>query len=160
MAHEFYVAFEFTKQGKSKGESPRDAHKEKIAGLSFEYEVIAPRDVATGAASGKRQHKPVRFTKEWGAASPQLFQAVATNEVIKSVLFEFIQTNANGEEVVYHTIKLTNATVSRLRQYTEESAKHEESADTHELEEVELTFQKIDMENKLGKTSATDDWHK
>ncbi|HEV2946262.1 MAG TPA: type VI secretion system tube protein TssD [Gemmataceae bacterium] len=159
MAHEFYVAFDFTTQGKSKGESPRKEHNQKIAGLEFEYELIAPRDVATGQASGKRQHKPVRLVKEWGAASPQLFQACATNETIKSVLFEFIKSGSDGKEVVYQTIKLTNATVSRLRQYTEQNAKHEESADTHELEEVELTFQKIEMENKPGKTSAADDWN-
>jgi hypothetical protein len=27
------------------------------------------RDLATGMASGKRQHAPVTITKEWGAAS-------------------------------------------------------------------------------------------
>ncbi len=31
-----------------------------------------PRDAASGQASGKRQHKPVEFVKEWGAATPQL----------------------------------------------------------------------------------------
>ncbi len=36
------------------------------------YEVKSPRDVATGQASGKRQHSQVTITKEWGAASPQL----------------------------------------------------------------------------------------
>ena len=30
------------------------------------------RDLATGQASGKRQHKPVHVVKEWGAASPML----------------------------------------------------------------------------------------
>ena len=29
--------------------------------------VVAPRDVASGQASGKRQHSPVTITKEWGA---------------------------------------------------------------------------------------------
>ena len=39
---------------------------------SAAYEVISPRDLATGQASGKRMHKPMVITKEWGAASPQL----------------------------------------------------------------------------------------
>ena len=36
------------------------------------YEVKGPRDVATGQASGKRQHGSITIVKEWGAASPQL----------------------------------------------------------------------------------------
>ena len=39
---------------------------------AFEYDVKAPRDVATGQASGKRMHKPFTITKEWGASSPML----------------------------------------------------------------------------------------
>jgi hypothetical protein len=29
-------------------------------------------NVATGMTSGKRQHKPLKVVKEWGAASPML----------------------------------------------------------------------------------------
>src|SRR5438270_13585459 len=36
------------------------------------YEVKSPRDVASGQASGKRQHGSITIVKEWGAASPQL----------------------------------------------------------------------------------------
>jgi hypothetical protein len=41
----------------------------KVASASY---VVAPRDLATGMASGKRQYAPVKIIKEWGAASPQL----------------------------------------------------------------------------------------
>lgn len=165
MAYEFYVTIEGQKQGKFKGESVREKHKDKIAGLKFGYELKSPRDIASGQASGKRQHYPVVFTKEWGAASPQLFQACATNEALKNVLFEFIITNSQGQEEIYHTIKLTNAHVANIKQYTgsgeasASSAKHTSDTDTHELEEVALTFQKIEVENKPGKTTAMDDWH-
>lgn len=159
MAYEFYVTIEGTKQGKFKGESIREAHKEKIAGLSFSYEVSSPRDLATGQASGKRQHKPVVFTKEWGAATPQILQALVTNEVLKSVLFEFIRTTPDGAEEVHHTIKLVNATVSNIRQHIGE-AKQEAIYDTHELEDIACTFQRIEIESKVGKTAAFDDWAK
>jgi type VI secretion system Hcp family effector len=75
------------------------------------------------------------------------------------VLIEFVRTHANGEEYVYHTIKLTNAIIIGIKQYT----KLDNSSlriDTHEVEEITLTFQKIEIENKNGKTSATDDWQK
>lgn len=35
---------------------------------------LAPRDVASGQASGKRTHHPVTFVKEWSAATPLLAQ--------------------------------------------------------------------------------------
>lgn len=165
MAYEFYVTIEGTKQGKFKGESIRDAHKAKLGGLTYNHEITSPRDVATGQASGKRQHGPITFTKEWGPSTPQIFSALTKNEVLKSVLFEFIQTTAEGAEIVYHTVKLTNATVSKVRYITGKdesasSAKTTATYDTHELEEVSLTYQKIEIENKIGKTMADDDWTK
>lgn len=159
MAYEFYVTIEGTKQGKFKGESVREAHKEKMAGLAFHYECISPRDMATGQASGKRQHKPVVFTKEWGAASPQIFQALCTNEVLKSVLFEFVRTTADGTEEIYHTVKLSNATIASVNQEVAQTAEGQRF-DTHELERIALSFQRIEIENKTGKTMATDDWTK
>jgi len=79
MAHEFYVTVEGSKQGKLKGESPREQHKDKLPGLGFHYSVSSPRESGSGQATGRRIHQPVSFVKEWGAATPQLFQALTTN---------------------------------------------------------------------------------
>lgn len=35
-------------------------------------EVVPPRDAASGQATGKRTHKPVKFVKEWDATTPML----------------------------------------------------------------------------------------
>jgi hypothetical protein len=35
-------------------------------------EVVSPRDAASGQASGKRMHKPIKITKEWDANTPML----------------------------------------------------------------------------------------
>src|ERR1700758_2744129 len=105
MAFEFYVSITGKKQGRFKGESTgvgRRTTKDRIPGLRFEFETISPRDAASGLPPGKRQHKPVVITKEWGAASPQLYQALVTNEVLSTVLFEFLKTDPNGKEVVYY----------------------------------------------------------
>lgn len=45
------------------------------------YTVKSPRDLATGQASGKRQHGSVTFSKEWGPASPQLRAMTTTYDV-------------------------------------------------------------------------------
>ncbi len=159
MAYEFYVTIEGTKQGKFKQETPREKHKDKLAGIAFHYNIRSPRDAASGQPSGKRSHGPVQIVKEWGPATPQLFQALCTNEVLKSVLFEFVKTDKNGDEIVYHTIKLVNATVSEIDQYLAGDAKQDTHHDVHELEKISFTFQKIEMESKDGKTMAMDDWY-
>jgi type VI secretion system secreted protein Hcp len=149
MAYQFHVTIEGAKQGKFKGD--------KITGLGFSYEVQSPRDQATGQASGKRQHKPIVLTKEWGASTPQIFQALVTNEVLKSVLFEFFHTTTEGVEEVYHTVKLTNATISELRQRSG-AVPQDDQKDLRNVEDVSFTFAKIEIENKPGKTAASDDW--
>lgn len=50
----------------------------KLTGASY---IVAPRDAATGMASGKRMHKPFTIVKEWGAASPQLSAMKPTYDV-------------------------------------------------------------------------------
>lgn len=164
MAYEFYVTVEGEKQGKFKGESPKKDHGQKIPGLAFQYEVTSHRDAASGLPSGKRQHKPISFVKEWGAATPQLFQALVSNENLKTVKFEFIQVDrGTGKEGIYFTIDLTNASVADIKQFggtadAAESAKHTSSQGSKELETISLTFQKITLTYLKDKTSAQDDW--
>jgi type VI secretion system secreted protein Hcp len=159
MAYEFYVKVKGAKQGAFKNETPREKHAGKIPGISFHYNVKSPRDTASGMASGKRVHQPVSFVKEWGASTPQLFQALCTNEALPEVTFEFVKTDQNGEEYVYHTIRLVNARVTELDQYLAAEAAADQSHDVHELEKVSFTFQRIEIENKDGKTMAVDDWY-
>jgi len=40
--------------------------------ISFEQEVVSPRDAASGLPTGKRQHKPFVITKELDKSSPTL----------------------------------------------------------------------------------------
>lgn len=149
----FYVTIEGAKQGRFKGESKSERHKDQVEGVRFAYGVKTARDAASGQASGKRMHSPVTITKEWGAASPQIFQAVVTNEVMKSVAIDFVRTNPEGVEYVYQTIRLTNASISEVRQFNDRF-----TSGAVDLEDVAFTFQRIDIENKDGKTSASDTW--
>lgn len=156
MAIQLFVTVDAAKQGKFKGEGI-DGAKGRIPGVALEYEVNAPRDPFSGQASGKRQHKPVVFTKEWGVSSPQFYAALFTNEMLKSVLFEFVTTGTRGEEID-HTIKLTNAAISGVRQHVHNGSSVGPPVDPRELQEVTFTFQKIELESQTGKTTAIDDW--
>jgi type VI secretion system secreted protein Hcp len=165
-AYEFYFTIEGVTQGAFKGESIRDRWQDALVGLAYSYEVQSPRDPATGRASGKRQHGPVTVTKEWGAATPQIFQALTTNELLTEVQFYFLRTSDQGEEYVYHRVTLIDATVSRIKQRTQDSTSTTTTKkgtvsyyDTMELEDVSFTFRRIDIENIDGSTMATDDWY-
>ena len=144
-----FVVIEGTKQGKFKGEA-REPHAHQLAALEFEYEVKSPRDIASGQASGKRQHRPIVITKEWGPATPQLFQACVTNEVLKSVVLDCYGSSEEQTDELVHTVKLTNATVSRVD--------HRYDSQRGHFEKVELTFQKIELSSTISKLTATDDW--
>ena len=71
---------------------------------AFFHEVKAPRDVATGQASGKRTHKPVTFVKEWGPATPQLLTMKAGYDIKKA---EGIRMTADGGG--WTAVELSNA---------------------------------------------------
>jgi type VI secretion system secreted protein Hcp len=142
-------------KGKKQGQFKSDTSDSKIIGRALSYEVKSPRDAATGQASGKRQYSPITITKEWGACSPQLFQALVTNEVLESVVLEFVRSGPDGKKIVVYTITLTNASVSNLKSYRDEHAAPD--AGVLELEDVSLTFEKIDVQHNPTKTTAHDD---
>ncbi len=127
-----------------KQSSPRDASSGMASG-----KVTPARDSASGMASGKRQHGEIKIVKEWGAASPQLMQAASTNEVLTSVVIEFVHAGASGSEEVYKTLTLTDALISSYRKLP---------GGTKPTEEISFVFQKIEMTDKVGKTMAADDW--
>ncbi len=158
MAVQIYASFKGVKQGDFKGESTQKGHEGMILGVGFSYGVIVPRDVATGQASGKRQHQPVVFTKEWGPSSPQFYVAAYTNEVLSAVTFNFYVAGATGLQQLDHTVKLTNASIVSVKQSILLPQEGGPVIDSRELEEISLVFQKIDITSIPGGTEATDDW--
>jgi type VI secretion system secreted protein Hcp len=162
-----YMSITGSKQGAFKGESMQDPRKHKIAILSLAYELSSPRDPRTGQASGKRQHQPITIVKDLGAASPQIFQALITNEVLTEILFEFYAITAQGVEELWYTIKCANGSVANLRLYSADRkgeafslGNRPESSETAELEEVSFTFQTIQVEHQATQTTAVDNWAK
>jgi type VI secretion system secreted protein Hcp len=167
MAIRAHIAIKGKKLGQFKGEGAQDERQDKwIPVLGFFMSLKSPRDGATGQASGKRQFKPVTIVKAWGAASPQGLTACSTNEVLSEVSIEFQKTNANGEEYVYQTVKLTDATLVEATRFEGDLQPSEGAAtwrfpareDSAGLEEWVFTFRKIEVEDKDGKTSYSDEW--
>jgi type VI secretion system secreted protein Hcp len=111
-----------------------------IALTGYSHEIVSPRDLASGQATGKRQHKPLTITKQLDASSPLLLKAAVDNQTLSSILIGLLQ---NGQQVA--TVKLTNASIS---DYTA-------NGDT---EHWSFTYQKITWTWLDGNVTAQDDW--
>jgi len=159
MATQFYATVTGAKQGAFKGETTQKGREGKIPGVAFSYGVLSPHAVSSGAgqATGKRQHQPVVFTKEWGASSPQFYQAAFTNETLTSVLFEFFTTSRDGTQQVDHTIKLTNAFIIAIRQTLPDSQPAGSLVDPRELQEISFIFQRIEIVSVTGGIQTTEE---
>jgi type VI secretion system secreted protein Hcp len=167
MAFPAYLSVKGNRQGQFKGESTEQNRKDKwMVVLSFAMDLEAPRDPTTGQPAGKREWKPVKIVKEWGAASPQALTACATNEVLSEVVIEFTKTNPNGNEYVYQRVSLADATISAIYRFTGQpdapdggtTPKHVSWANTYELERWSFTFEKIEVVDIDANTAFSDDW--
>ena len=153
----FYVTIRGSKQGILKGQSTSPSHPNEIMGFRYLFQLSAPTNASSGMASGKHQYSPITFTKVFDASSPQIIQAASSNEILSLVEFDFVHSSPDGKEAVYQTIKLTNATISSVKEYMGFSDAGAQP-DPRQLEDVAFTFQKIEISNVEGKTTAIDDW--
>jgi type VI secretion system Hcp family effector len=141
------------RQGLFKGDArePGTEPAGKMIVVDFAYELELSYDPASGAATGKQRHLPLRVTKAVGPSSPMMFSALVTNERLPSVAIELF--DAPGRPGGY-SIRLRNALITRIRQYMGPSASVDPNPPL--LEEVSFIFQGIEVESRVGATVATD----
>jgi type VI secretion system secreted protein Hcp len=107
---------------------------------AISHEIVSPRDPASGLPTGKRQHKPIVVTVDWGASTPLFLNALTQNENLTSVQIGLL---SNGKQVA--TIQLVNASVAQF--------------DQHGLNvTLQFTYQKIVWTWVDGGITAQDDW--
>ena len=92
------------KQGEIKGGCTQKGREGSIIIFAFDHDIMSPRDIATGLPTGKRQHRPVKITKEIDKSSPLLYTVLCTNENLTEVIFKFWKPSAAGTEKQYYTI--------------------------------------------------------
>lgn len=124
------------------------AFNKHVRVYGFESLLTVPVDTASGQATGQRRHAPLTLAIPLGAASVQAFKAATTSENIKTL--ELSLTDTGGS--VYSKLKLTNARIVSVRQY------HTGTAGTHELAELQLTYQKIELEDVASRVKTIDSW--
>ena len=96
----------------------------------------------SGSSSGKRRHGPIVVTKETDAASPLFFQAVAMNELLKTVKITWSQ-DGNGRARVWHVVELSYAVIEKINRVCIPGAK------THG-EEIEFAYLKLEIKNEFS----------
>lgn len=142
--YEFYVTIAGAKQGQFTGEAA-GKHAGKLVGLAYEQETSAA--AGAGRAAAKVTLGPVRFTRQWGPASPQILQALATGEALTKAVFEFVRTTDEGVEQVFQRVELFGARVVGHRPFIELEAEPASLMPLPPLEEVALAFTGLEVTN-------------
>ncbi len=159
MANEGYLIAKAQKQGQIKGSVIQKGKEGWIAVYGFHHEIVSPRDVASGMATGKRQHKPLTITKEIDRSTPLLYQALVNNESFPEVVLRFFAPDMKGagKEIQIYTIKLANANIISI---VDDMAniKIAENIKLPLLEMISFTYQRIEWTWNDGDITSTDSW--
>lgn len=143
-------------QGQFQAETKRKAYKEHFEALAVDYQVAVPVDAGSGHSAGRHQHHPFCVTREWGAASPQLFQALVTNEVLTTIEIDCLEVDKGGADALVHKVKLTNATIASIRQLAGTSIPDAPGRQHPPRETVAFAFEKIEHTTPKGGVTASD----
>jgi type VI secretion system secreted protein Hcp len=167
-----WVTLEFTRREARRARTASEAQEgSRWIEVFYEHEVKSPRDPATGMATGKRQHGPVKFIKRWTPLAGPL-ERPGGQRHLKKAEFKFYKNNRQGELEHYFSVMLEDGAISNIHNQFNQSemaqrdaaagsagAKRGEAAfAAPALEEVSLTYRKITWEHKIAKKMATDDW--
>jgi type VI secretion system secreted protein Hcp len=143
--------------GDIKGGCTQKGREGSIIIFAIDHDILSPRDIATGLPTGKRQHKPIRITKEIDKSSPLLYSVLVHNEALTEVIFKFWKPSAAGKENQYYTIKLTNGNIASMKTFFPNMLVAENTKLPH-MEEVSFTYQKIEWTFTDGGFTSEDDW--
>jgi type VI secretion system secreted protein Hcp len=143
-------------------EYPGSSEKEGRAGTSDVFEVehhlhqaIA---TATGAASGKREHSPLRVVKVIDKATPGLQKALCTGQRLKEVVLDFYRIDpATRNEKAYFHITLRNACIVDTRIYMPMSFVPQNESYRH-MEEVCFAYESIEWKWDPDNVVTSDQW--
>ena len=152
MATTTYLTLTGAKQGPIKGGVTAKGYEGAIAVADVAYGIVSPRDPASGLPTGKRIHQPVTITKAIDPSTPQLLEALITNEALTTAKIDFLEPSAGpgGALALALTITLTNAAISALTS---------DWSDARNSEEVQFVYQKIEVTWIATGKTAIDQWN-
>jgi type VI secretion system secreted protein Hcp len=157
MASPTYLKLKGKRQGDIKGDVAVAGQKDKIQIIAVSHDIVSPRDIASGLATGKRMHKPFIITKLLDSATPKLYNALVSNEDINEFEMQFFGKKPDGTETHLFTVNLSNATVVSIH-FEKPNVLNAQNATLTEFEVVAFTYQSIEWKFEKGGIMASDDW--
>jgi type VI secretion system secreted protein Hcp len=122
------------------------------------HSVESPRDRASGMATGRRFHQPMRLLKRIDKATPMLFDALVRNQVQPKLELKWFRPNpTDGTTQHFYTITIEDARVSKIETVLRET-RDPDTANYPPLEWVEFAYRKITWTFVDGGIEASDDW--
>lgn len=125
---------------------------------SLSWGVFVPYDGATGALTGRRQHRPVKFAKRIDKSTPLIAKALANNEPITDATFKFYRPNpTSGAEEHFYTITLTGGFIAAISAVSNDAIVAGPSAPPM-METVSVVYQTITWTYVSTGATHTDTW--
>ena len=75
-----------------------EGHEDEVMVQAFDHTVTIPRDPQSGQPSGQRVHKPFKFTAALDKATPLLYNALTSGEVLTSTELRWYRTSIAGKQ--------------------------------------------------------------
>ena len=121
---------------------------------TFTSNLDTPREVSSGALTGRRQHSPVTITKRIDQTTPLLLKALCQNEPVTSAEFRFFRLNRSRVEEHFYTVLLENGYISSVQQVSKDAITG--GRNTPMMEEVSFVFQQITWTYEIGGATHMD----
>ncbi|EKT4485216.1 Hcp family type VI secretion system effector [Pseudomonas putida] len=161
-----YITITGTTQGKitagaftaeSVGNIFQQGHEDQILVQEIKHEVTTPTDPQNGQPSGQRVHKPFKFTSSLNKATPLMYQALVTGEMLPIVEVNWYRTSTEGKQEHFFSTTLEDATIVSINTVLPH-AQDKVNENYTQLVEVAMTYRKIVWEHTVAGTGGSDDW--
>lgn len=134
-----------------------EGHEDEIMVQKFNHVVTVPTDPQSGQPSGQRVHKPFEFTSALNKATPLLYNALASGEMLTKVELKWYRTSIEGKQEHFFSTILEDATIINIdcnMPHCQDTA----NADFTQLVTVSMSYRKVTWEHNVAGTSGADDW--
>ena len=158
-----YISIEGATQGpitqgafteESVGNIWQEGHEDEVMVQAIDHVVTVPRDPQSGQPSGQRVHKAFNFTAPLNKATPLIYNAVTSGEMLPKVEVKWYRTNSAGQQEHFFTTTLEDALVVEV----DCNMPHDQNPDNQDytqLVRVSLSYRKITWEHTVAGTSGS-----
>ena len=140
------------------GDSTFSEYPDHVEVHGYNHEVTSPIDLATGQATGKRQHRPFKILKRLSGNSSQFANAWVRNEVIRSAELKVLGNSPiTGEVQIIYAYRFTNIRIISIRDWVVNNLEPN-PATLPPLQEISFVYQTIEWQSMPDGPVTQDTW--